>query len=365
MNDSTTQLTFEVTHNAHAASTERRADVLQNPGFGKNFTDHMVAVSWSVDQQWHNARVQPYGPISLDPAAAVLHYAQELFEGMKAYAHEDGSIWTFRPQANARRMNKSARRLAMPDLSEELFLESLRQLVEIDRDWVPRGGENSLYLRPFMFASESFLGVRPAHSYEYMVIASPAGPYFSGGVKPLRLWLSTDYTRAAAGGTGEAKCGGNYAASLAPQMQGIDKGCDQVVFLDAMERRWIEELGGMNLFFVFDDGSIVTPELGTILEGVTRQSIVTLAREAGHKVTERKISVDEWRDGVTAGRISEIFACGTAAVITPVTSLVDADGETDLGATGFGPVASSLRQRLLDLQYGRAEDRHGWMVRLA
>ena len=231
-----------------------------------------------------DAQVKPYGPFQLDPAAAVLHYAQEIFEGMKAYRHADGSIWTFRPEANAARFARSARRLALPELPEADFIESLRQLVAVDQAWVPAGdaGEKSLYLRPFMFASEAFLGVRPAQQVTYSVIASPAGAYFSGGLKPVTLWISTDYARAGEGGTGAAKCGGNYASSLAGQLEGIEHGCDQAVFLDSSTHTYIEELGGMNLFLVTKDGRIITPELtGTILEGVTRSSILEIAKELG------------------------------------------------------------------------------------
>src|SRR6476660_7173319 len=290
-----TQLSFEVTRRADATSPERIAEVLENPGFGKTFTDRMVVATWTADGGWGDAQVRPYGPFQLDPSAAVLHYAQEIFEGMKAYRHADGSIWTFRPEANAARFARSARRLALPELPEADFLASLRALVEVDQAWVPSGeaGEASLYLRPFMFASEAFLGVRPAAKVTYCVIASPAGPYFTGGLRPVSIWVSGEYVRAAPGGTGAAKCGGNYAASLAAQVEASSHQCDQVVFLDGVEHRWVEELGGMNLFFVMRDGSIVTPELtGTILEGITRDSIVELAKERGHDVTERRISID-------------------------------------------------------------------------
>jgi branched-chain amino acid aminotransferase len=342
----------------------RRAEILDAPGFGVHFTDHMVTATWTPQAGWHDGRIEPYGPITLDPAAAVLHYAQEIFEGLKAYRHPDGSIWAFRPEANGERLNRSARRLALPELPVEDFLASLDVIVRTDADWVPGGGEKCLYLRPYMFASESFLGVRPAREVRYLVIASPVGAYFSGGVKPVSIWLSTDYTRAARGGTGAAKCGGNYAASLAPMVQGLEQGCDQVCFLDAVEGRYVEELGGMNLYFVFSDGRLVTPELGTILEGVTRSSILTLAKEQGLDVEERRFSIDEWRDGVASGVISEVFACGTAAVITPVGRLVWEGGEL-VTPHATGEVSMRLRNTLVDIQYGRAEDTHGWLRRLA
>jgi branched-chain amino acid aminotransferase len=343
----------------------RLAEILANPGFGTFFTDHMFTVEWTPAEGWHRARVEPYGPLTLDPATAVLHYAQEIFEGMKAYRHGDGSVWTFRPEENAARMVRSSRRLALPVLEVDDFVEAVDALVTTDQRWVPDPeGEKSLYLRPFMFASEAFLGVRPAQHVTFMVIASPAGAYFKGGVKPVTLWLSEEYTRAGRGGMGAAKTGGNYASSLVAQQEATARGCDQVVFLDAQEGRYVEELGGMNMYFVHDDGTIVTPETGTILEGITRGSIIELAGKLGHPVEERRISIDEWREGVTSGRITEIFACGTAAVVTPVGSLRWAGGEVPC-ANDAGEVTMRIRQALVDVQYGRAEDTFGWMHRIA
>jgi len=364
-------LSFTVEPRSDALPDDQREALLVDPGFGKAFTDHMVLATWTSGQGWHDAKVIARGPLSLDPSAAVLHYGQEIFEGMKAYRHLDGSVWTFRPQVNAARFARSARRLALPELSEADFIESLRALVATDEKWVPPGDaeETSLYLRPFMFASEAFLGVRPSAEVTYCVIASPAGPYFSGGLRPVSIWLSTDYTRAAPGGTGAAKCGGNYAASLAAQVQAKGNGCDQVAFLDAVEHKWVEELGGMNLFFVQADGTIVTPELtGTILEGVTRSSIIELVGDLGHKVDERRISIDEWRDGAASGEITEVFACGTAAVVTPVGRLAWQGGEVRIGDhsvdNGVGTMTGTIRHTLLDLQYGRSPDPRGWLTRL-
>ena len=255
----------------------------RSPGFGRVFTDHMVTITWTPDEGWHNANLRPYGPLALDPATAVFHYGQSIFEGFKAYVQPDGSIKTFRPDANGRRFQRSARRLALPELPVDDFVAAADLLIEADRAWVPAEEEKSLYLRPFMMATEAFLGVRPANHVTFMVIASPAGAYFAGGLHPVSIWLSEEYTRAAPGGTGAAKCAGNYAASLVAQQEASANGCDQVVFLDAVEKRWVEELGGMNVYFVFDDGTLVTPPVsGTILEGVTRDAILTIAAEHGH-----------------------------------------------------------------------------------
>lgn len=350
---------------APTVDDDEREAVLRSPGFGTRFTDHMVTATWTPQDGWHDATLGPYAPLSLDPAAATLHYAQAIFEGLKAYRHDDGSVWAFRPDANATRFQASARRLALPELAVDDFIGALDALVTADRAWVPSAAETSLYLRPFMFASEAFLGVRPAQEVTFCLIASPAGPYFATGVSGVSIWLSTDYTRAAPGGTGAAKCAGNYAASLLAMQQAADHGCAQVAFLDAVERTWVEELGGMNLFFVHADSTLVTPELtGTILEGITRSSILTLAAEQGLAVQERKVSIDEWKDGAASGEITEVFACGTAAVVTPVSRLAWDGGEVTVGSGEPGPVTMRIRQALVDLQYGRVPDRHGWMHRI-
>ncbi|MFT3897986.1 MAG: branched-chain amino acid aminotransferase [Thermomonas sp.] len=361
-----TPLAYRVTPSDHARSAEQRAAILGGElGFGNVFTDHMVSIDWDKARGWHDARVHAYGPLALDPAAAVLHYGQEIFEGIKAYRHADGSIWTFRPQANGARMQHSAARLALPQLPVDEFVESLRQLIAVDHDWVPAKPETSLYFRPFMIATEAFLGVRAANAVSYLVIASPAGAYFSRGVAPVSIWLSQDYARAAKGGTGAAKCGGNYAASLLPQLDARAEGCSQVLFLDPVEEKYLEELGGMNIFLVYKDGRLVTPELsGSILEGVTRSSILQLARDRGMRVEERRISIDEWKDGVASGDITEAFACGTAAVVTPIGELKGKDFSFgDINAPA-GEVTMSIRNELTDIQYGRIPDRHGWLVKL-
>ncbi len=354
---------ISTTANTAPVDDARLAEILANPGFGQHFTDHMFTVEWTPEKGWYDARVTPYAPLSMDPATAVLHYAQETFEGMKAYRHADGSVWTFRPEKNAERMVRSSHRLAFPVLDPDDFVAAVDALVGTDQRWVPdAAGEKSLYVRPFMIASEVFLGVRPAQHVTFMVIASPAGAYFKGGVKPVTLWLTEEYTRAGRGGMGAAKTGGNYASSLVAQQEATEHGCDQVVFLDAQDGQYVEELGGMNMYFVFDDGRIVTPETGTILEGITRASVIEIAGKLGHQVEERRISIDEWRDGVTSGAITEIFACGTAAVVTPVGSLKWDGGEVP--APQSTDLTLEIRQALVDIQYGRADDTFGWMHRV-
>src|SRR6202040_3141625 len=282
----------------------------------------------------------------------------------------DGSIVSFRPEANAARLRSSARRLAIPELPEEVFVESLRQLIAVDGAWVPPAtGEESLYLRPFIFATEPGLGVRPAKRYRYLLIASPASPYFKGGISPVTVWVSTEYVRASPGGTGAAKFGGNYAASLLAQAEAAENGCDQVVWLDAVERRYVEEMGGMNLFFVFGSGGtarLVTPELsGSLLPGITRDSLLQLATDAGFAVEERKIDVDEGQKKGAAGGITEVFACGTAAVIAPVGRVKYGDGEFTVADGGPGEITMALRDTLTGLQRGMFADTHGWMARLS
>ncbi|BEV02026.1 branched-chain amino acid aminotransferase [Novosphingobium olei] len=363
--DAETSQTF--TRHPHPAplAVDARTAVLADPGFGRAFTDHMVEIDYTEGRGWHDARIVPYGPIPLDPAAAVLHYAQEIFEGLKAYRLADGGIALFRPEANAARFNASARRLAMPELPEDLFVEAVRQQVLVDKDWFPTVDGGSLYLRPFMFASEAFLGVRPSKQYKFLVIASPAGNYFKSGAPAVSIWVS-DYTRAAPGGTGAAKCGGNYAASLVPTAEAFERGHDQVLFLDAAEHKWVEELGGMNLFFVFDDGSVLTPELtGTILPGITRESLLKLAAEEGLTVREGRYSLDQWKADAASGKLLETFACGTAAVVTPVGKVASRDGEFVIGSGGPGQLTQKLRQRLVSIQRGEAADTHGWVKRIA
>jgi branched-chain amino acid aminotransferase len=354
---------FEIQPAANRTSDEERAAKLVDPGFGRIFTDHMTIVRYSQGKGWHDARVESRANFPLDPATAVLHYAQEIFEGLKAYKRDDGGVNLFRPDANAKRFRHSAERMAMMPLPEPVFIEAVEQLVRIDRGWIP-GGEGSLYLRPFMIASEVFLGVKPSSEYIFAVVASPVGSYFKGGPAPVSIWVSENYTRAAVGGTGAVKCGGNYAASLRAQAEAIDRGCDQVVFLDAVERRYIEELGGMNIFFVFDDGSLSTPPLGTILPGITRDSIMALAKDSGARVREEPYTIDQWRADAASGRLKEAFACGTAAVISPIGKVCSGSGDFTISGGVAGPVAMGMRKKLVDIQYGRAGDPHNWVIKV-
>jgi branched-chain amino acid aminotransferase len=355
---------FQILSNPEPLSEDKRQEVLDSPVFGTVFTDHMVDICWSEKGGWHRPRVQPYGPIPLDPAAAVLHYGQEIFEGIKAYRHDDGSIWTFRPDQNALRMQRSAKRMAMPELPVDYFIQALRELIAVDGDWVPSAPETSLYIRPFMFAKEAFLGVRPAKKVAFYVIASPAGPYFGGAVDPVSIWLSTTYRRAAKGGTGGAKTGGNYAASLLAQTEAAEHGCHQVLFLDSETGTNIEELGGMNVVLVYKDGTVVTPKSDTILAGITRDSVLRLAEERGHAIERRDVSIDEWREGSASGDIVEAFACGTAATVVPIGQLKTPDFTIGSEDAKPGELTMSLRKELLDIQHGRIPDVHQWMMRL-
>ena len=359
-------LEFTVTDHPSPTSDADVKAILDNPGFGQHFTDHMVTIDWDEERGWHDAQVVPRAALSLDPATSVFHYGQAIFEGIKAYRQPDGSVVTFRPDANAQRFRDSAQRLAMPQLPAETFIESLRQLVTADERWVPAaGGEESLYLRPFMIATESTLGVHPSKSYRYVVIASPAGAYFTGGIKPVSVWLSTDYVRAAPGGTGAAKFAGNYAASLLAQAQAAEKGCDQVVWLDAIERTYIEEMGGMNLAFIYgEEGNqtLVTPALsGSLLPGITRDSLLQVARDMGLNTEEKRVSTQDWAKDVASGAMVEAFACGTAAVITPVGHVMGDGVDFTINNNEAGATTMALRERLTGIQRGTVEDTHGWL----
>ena len=354
-------------HPARPLPAAQRARILADPGFGRHFTDHMITLRWDAERGWHDGRLAPYGPISLAPATSVFHYGQEIFEGLKAYRQQSGPIVAFRPRQNAARLNQSAVRMAMPQLPEAAFVRALDLLVTQDRDWVPVTEGHSLYLRPFMIATYAGLGVSaPSPCYLFAVIASPAGPYFEAG--PVSVWLAEDYTRAAAGGTGAAKTGGNYAAGFAAQAEALRNGCDQVVWLDAAEHRWVEEMGGMNLFFVYGSrrrARIMTPALtGTLLPGITRDTLLTLAPELGIPAEEGRISVDDWRAGCESGEITEVFACGTAAVISPVGPVKGTGGRWTVGDGAPGPVSTRLKEHLLGIQFGSLPDPHGWIHKI-
>ncbi len=358
-------LTFAHRQNPDAVSDERLAEILAAPGFGDHFTDHMVLVTWTKADGWHDAAVVPYGPFQLDPSAAVLHYGQEIFEGMKAYRHADGSVWLFRPEMNGQRMQRSAARMMLPQLPVDDYVASIEALLRADHRWVPTmSGEQSLYIRPFMFASEAFLGVRAAETVTYAVIASPVGPYFPGGVQGVNIWVTDEWARAGAGGTGAAKCGGNYAASLIAQYEGYEHGCTQVLFIEASGKDRVEELGGMNVFLATRDGRLVTPALtGTILDGVTRDSILAVAAHLGMTPVETRLTPDDLRGGITSGEFTEAFCCGTAAVISPISEFRSKTETLRLPDQSFTQTLR-IRDALLDIQYGRAEDPFGWMRRI-
>jgi branched-chain amino acid aminotransferase len=356
---------MRIEKNQYAISDDVLNRIFDEPGFGKYYTDHMVQIDWSKAEGWHEARVQPYAPLSLDPATSVMHYGQAIFEGLKAFRHPDRSVYAFRPDKNAERFMKSAIRLQMPALPADLFLDSLKSFLSVDGRWVSSKPEQSLYIRPFMIATEVGLGVRPSSQYSFFIIASPVGPYFPQGIKPVSLWISTEYVRAAPGGTGEAKCAGNYAASLIAQAQAAEQGCDQVIWIDAIERKWIEEMGGMNLFFVYGN-KIVTPSLtGTLLRGVTRDSILSLAGDLGYETDEVMISVDELIRDLESGVITEAFACGTAAAITPIGTIKSEKGTWKVSNGEPGKVTLNLRETLIAIQTGAIADTHQWMWKIS
>lgn len=356
-----------VSKTGNPVKDELRDERVKSPGFGKYYTDHMVIAEWDEKTGWSDAQLKAYAPLTLDPATMVFHYGQEIFEGMKAYIQPDGGISLFRPDANAKRFAKSAARIALPEMSIDFFVQTVEELVKADKNWVPKNIGESLYLRPFMIATEVGLGVRPSNKATYVLIATPAAAYFNAA-NAVTVWISTEYVRAAIGGTGEAKCGGNYAASLIAQKQAAEQGCDQVVWIDAKERKWIEEMGGMNLYFVKGkgkDAKIVTPKLtGTLLPGITRDSILSVAADLGYKTEEVMISMDDWRDGVASGEISEIFACGTAAVVSAVGTAKSAQGTWVTADGKPGPITDQIRATLLGIQHGTIADRHGWNKRV-
>ncbi|MDR1807232.1 MAG: branched-chain amino acid aminotransferase [Propionibacteriaceae bacterium] len=363
-------LSFDLVPGTPVTAPEEIARVLsQDPGFGIHFSDHMALATWTDGIGWHDDQVTAYAPFQVDPGDAVLHYAQEIFEGLKAYRHADGSIWLFRPEKNAQRFIRSAERMDLPRLEAEDFITAVTAVTRADAAWVPGAEEQSLYIRPFMFAAESFLGVRSAKTVTFATIAGPAGAYFKTGLSPVDIWVTTTWSRAGDGGTGAAKCGGNYASSLIAGKEAYAHGCGQVLFTDAATHSWLEELGGMNVFIVTQAGELVTPPTsGTILDGVTRDSILQLAPRFGLKPVERPIALAELLEGIASGAIPEAFACGTAAVITPISAFRYAADGGDQDATlanPFGQATAALRRQLVDIQWGRAADEFGWTTRVA
>jgi branched-chain amino acid aminotransferase len=364
------EIAFAIRPASNPVPAAERDRLLADPGFGRIFTDHMVTACWSPERRWHDGQLLRYGPIPLDPATSVLHYAQEIFEGLKAYRHESGAIVAFRPDANAARFATSAARMAMPELPAATFIRAIDLLVGQDHAWVPAARAESLYLRPFMIATQPYLGVsHQSLTFMFVLIATPAGSYFSGGVRPVSVWLVHDYTRAAVGGTGAVKAGGNYGGGFVAQQQAQENGCDQVVWLDAGEHRWVEEMGGMNLFFVYGSGTgarIITPALtGSLLPGITRDSLLRIAPDLGISASEGRISVDDWQAGCASGEITEVFACGTAAVITPVGLVKGAAGSWTVGdGVKPGPVTMRLREQLLGIQFGEIPDPYGWIHKI-
>lgn len=329
-------------------------------GFGKIFTDHMYIMDYSPELGWHDPRIEPYHAIELEPSAMVFHYGQEMFEGLKAYRTEDGRTLLFRPTKNIERANNSNRRLCIPEIPEEDFLNALKTLVSVEKDWIPTAPGTSLYIRPFVIATDPFLGVRPADHYLFMIILSPSGAYYESGLDPVKIWIEDDYVRAVRGGIGEAKTGGNYVASLKAQMKAHDEGYSQVLWLDGVERKYIEEVGAMNIFFKIS-GKVVTPMLnGSILPGVTRASCIDLCKSWGMEVEERRVSVEELVEAAKTGALEECWGSGTAAVISPVGALRFEDTVMEISGGGIGPVSQKLYDTVTGLQTGKIPDDLGW-----
>ena len=333
-------------------------------GFGKIFTDHMFIMDYTEGKGWHDARIVPFGNLSFSPATMVFHYGQEMFEGLKAYKGKDGNAYLFRPDMNAKRTNKTNERLCIPYLPEEDFVDAVKAVVEIDKDWIPEDEGTSLYVRPFIISTDAFLGVSPSKTYMFIIILSPSGAYYSSGLSPVGIWIEDDYVRAVRGGMGFAKTGGNYAASLAAQVKAHDAGYSQVLWLDGVERKYIEEVGAMNIFFKID-GKVVTPKLnGSILPGITRDSVLTLCRDWGYETEERLISVDELIEAQKTGKLEEVFGTGTAAVISPVGKLRFKDDVMTIGSGNIGPLSQRLYDTVTSIQTGEGEDKFGWRIKV-
>ena len=330
--------------------------------FGTVFTDHMFVMEYTPSGGWQNGRIVPYAPIQLDPAAIVLHYGQEMFEGLKAYKTASGRVQLFRPYMNAKRTNRTNDRLCIPQIDEELFVSAIKALVDVDQDWIPQGEGTSLYVRPFIFGDEPYLGVRASKTYRFMIILSPVGPYFSSGLQPTKMYVEDQYIRATAGGTGEAKCGGNYGGALKAQEIAHEKGYEQILWLDAHDRKYIEEIGSANAFFVIGDEVVTSPLSGTILPGITRDSIIALCRHFNIKVSERKLSIDELLEAYRAGQLKEMFASGTAAIVAPIGELLYQDQLMTINNGKIGPIAQKMYDTIYGIQTGRVDDFMNWTV---
>lgn len=335
-----------------------------NLGFGHVFTDHMFIMNYDKGQGWHDARIVPYAPLELSPAAMCLHYAQEVFEGLKAYRTAEGSVQLFRPEENFKRLNVSNERLVIPQIDVDFCIEALDKLVSIEKDWVPHTDGASLYIRPFIIACDPFLGVRPADSYMFIIILSPSGAYYSTGLNPVSIYVESNYVRAVKGGMGFTKTGGNYAASLIGQNEAHKQNYSQVLWLDGIEKKYIEEVGAMNIFFVID-GEVVTPALqGSILSGITRKSSIELCRSWGLKVSEKRITIQEVADAYDAGKLQEVFGTGTAAVISPVGTLKWGDKVMTINNNKIGEISQKLYDTMTGIQYGKIEDKFNWVYKL-
>ena len=343
------------------AKTLKEKPDQNNLGFGTYFTDHMFMMDYTEGVGWHDARIVPYAPIAMDPATMVLHYAQETFEGLKAYRNPKGEITLFRPEMNARRMINSNKRICMAELPEDMFVEAVEAIVKYEQDWIPTAKDTSLYIRPFMFASEASVGVHPAKSYTFVIILSPVGSYYPEGVNPVKIWVEDEYVRAVKGGTGFTKCGGNYAASIAAQVKAESHGYTQVLWLDGVHRKYVEEVGTMNVMFLIDDTVVTAPLEGSVLPGVTRDSIIHILKDWGYKVEERELSIDELMEAGRNGKLKEAFGTGTAAVISPVGQLYYKGEEIVINDFKTGKKKKKLYDTLTGIQWGRLEDKYGWV----
>lgn len=343
------------------AKTLKEKPDQNNLGFGTYFTDHMFMMDYTEGVGWHDARIVPYAPIAIDPATMVLHYAQETFEGLKAYRNPKGEITLFRPEMNARRMINSNKRICMAELPEDMFVEAVEAIVKYEQDWIPTAKDTSLYIRPFMFASEASVGVHPAKSYTFVIILSPVGSYYPEGVNPVKIWVEDEYVRAVKGGTGFTKCGGNYAASIAAQVKAESHGYTQVLWLDGVHRKYVEEVGTMNVMFLIDDTVVTAPLEGSVLPGVTRDSIIHILKDWGYKVEERELSIDELMEAGRNGKLKEAFGTGTAAVISPVGQLYYKGEEIVINDFKTGELTQKLYDTLTGIQWGRLEDKYGWV----